>query len=592
MERRLRPLLIAAALALAALALPRPGWTAAYESLVEQGSFYLERGATYGADAVRALEKAEQESPERAGTDPKFLAALARAYALTSRFTEAYWVLDRWERLGALAPVGEALRARLLSESGLGRLRLSSAVPVGRITARLVPEEEERIEVTARKALDRLGELLARGLELTDGGVTLLVPEGRYAIACDGPLLYAPRDPTSVEVWAGDEGAVRLVAAAPDPAGWTISAGNRTVSLSWPPIAGAAYELAREQGQGERSTVYRGAEPTFQDAGLPVGARVRYVLKTYGPQGDLIAVSSAEAQTMPPVSRLAAEARLGADLRVTVSWTLGQGAADRVRVVRKGPRSEDVVADVQERDAILKGSVTDGPFTPAAEKLGLTYRVEAWVAEAEAASAEAEAPAEVPPLVERVTSVTQGVERGAVVLQWDTLPREGVAQGYAVFRQRGEGIVGELVGRVEDPFAREFEYAVEDPLKASEWRHFVVPYLGDRYLLDPEDVSFGGQVPEETLERRAARGRRPPNLALAWDAAPGAAGYAVKVGEGKEVFVKRPYLEITGLQSALMATTHEVKIYALDVEGRKKGLVTVQIQYEHYPRVGPKEEEP
>jgi hypothetical protein len=291
------------------------------------------------------------------------------------------------------------------------------------------------------------------------------------------------------------------------------------------------------------------------------------------------------------VSRVAAEAKLGGSLRVSVSWTLGGGTADRVRILREGPGGEEVLADIQDRDKIAAGSISDGPFVPGAEKVSLVYRVEAWVASVESPVAVGEAPADVPPLVERVTEVVQSIERGAVMLTWDTLPREGAAQGYAIFRQRGDGTEGELVGKVDDPFAREFEYAVEDPLKAAGWRHFVVPYVGGRYLLDPEVLTFRGKVPDESLEKRVARGQRLPNLGISWDPFPGAVGYSVAVGDGKEVLVKKPYLEVSGLQSPLMGTTHQVKVFALDAEGKTTGLVTLEIRYEHYPRVAPKEEE-
>lgn len=561
---------------------------AGYESLLEQGRFYLERGANYGADAVRALEKAEQENPERAGSDPQFLSGLARAYALTARFTEAYRALGRWERLGVLGPEGEALRTKLLSESGLGRLRVTSAVALTRVTVRLDPADGGRVDVSTRKALERLGELLARGIDPGPEGVILLVPEGKYRFSGESPRLYAPREPAPVEVWAGDEAEVRLVALYPDPAAWKVVAGNRSASLSWPALPQATFELSREVG-GAPEVIYRGSAPAFADAGLPVGVRVRYTLRSFGPRGDLVAVSSAEAETLPPVSRVVVAAKLGADLRVGVSWTLGDGTADRVRVVRRGRRGDEVVADLSDPAAIASGSVSDGPFLPGVEGVAVAYRVEAWVSPGQTPVAAAEATAEVPPLVERVTEVVQSIERGSVFLQWDTLPRDGAAQGYAIYRQRGDGAEGELVGKVEDPFAREFEYAVEDPVKASSWRHFVVPFVGDRYRLDPEVLAFRGRPPDETFERRAARGQRLPDVGLSWAPFPAAVGYAVGIGDGKEVLVKKPYLEISGLQSPLMGTAHQVKVFALDAEGRKTGLVTLEIRYEHYPRLAPKE---
>ncbi|MDF1555891.1 MAG: hypothetical protein P1P84_22645, partial [Deferrisomatales bacterium] len=119
-------------------------YAASYDSLVERGQFYLRRGSTYGADAVRSLEAAREADPQRGGTDPALQAALASAYVLTARHSEALWLLQNLEQEGKLGPAEERLREQLLGETGVGRVRVRSAVRVGRLTAQLRPTAETR----------------------------------------------------------------------------------------------------------------------------------------------------------------------------------------------------------------------------------------------------------------------------------------------------------------------------------------------------------------------------------------------------------------------------------------------------------------
>jgi hypothetical protein len=394
-----------------------------------------------------------------------------------------------------------------------------------------------------------------------------------------------------LEIWGGDETALRLVPVYPDPSLWEVAPGSRSVALRWPAVEGGRYELIRELGAA-RESVYAGSEPSFVDEGLPVGALARYVLKVTGPQGDVLSASSAVAETLPPVSRVSAEARLETDLRVSVSWALGGGTADRIRIVRKGPVGEEVILDTRERDRIPSGAVSDGPFLPTVDRRALEYRVEAWVGAAAAPAAQGLAYTEVPPLVERVSAVVQSVDRGAVVVQWETFPREGIAQGFAVFRERGEDGEGELLARVEDPFAREFDYPVEDPVKASGWRHFVLPYLGARYIPDPEALTIESSAAEESFESRVQKGAKIPNLAVHWDPYPGAIGYLVRAADGKEVALKRNYMEVHGIQNPLMGSSQQMGVYAVDRGGTLVELVTVESRFQHYARkAAPREED-
>jgi len=579
---------VSRALALALLLTVATAWGAGYENLVDQGLFYLSRGATYGPEAARSLEQAREADPDRAAGDPRLLGALARAYALTARYTEAFWLLEGMEGLGRLGTEDQALRERLLSESGLGRVRLVSAVPVPTLMARFEPAEGVRLDVAARKALERLAELLARGVRVGARGATLLAPEGRYRVSLQAEALQAPREPLELEVWAGDEVGVRLVARFPDPDRWKVEARSRSVALAWPELDGTSYRLHRLL-DGAEQLVYEGDAPAFVDAGLPVGARAGYRLECVNAADEVVASSTAEAETLPPVSEVEGEAELGGDLRVRVRWSLGRGAADRVRVVREAAAGDVVLAEVSGPEALAEGQTQDGPFAPVPSGQELRYRVEAWVSGDGAPAAVGRVGVEVPPLVARVTDVAESIDRGAVVVVWDTVPRDAVAEGYAIFRQKGPEVEGELVGRAQDPFAREFEYAVENPLTASSWRHFVIPYVGDRYLLDPERFRVRGTEPEEGLDRRRRKGESLPDLGLSWDPYPGARLYAVTVGD-REVLVKKPYVEASGLQNPLMATDQRVAVFAVDAKGERVLLLSLDLRYGHYPRAAREKE--
>lgn len=578
MGRDLRTLLL-----LALLAMPWRAGAASYESQLEQGLFYLGRGPTYAPEAVRALEEAREQDPVRAAGDGRLLGGLARAYTVTSRYSEAFWLLDALEGLAPLSAEDAALRQRLLGESGLGRIRLVSAVPLEGLTPRIEPAEGTRLEAASRKTLERLAELLSRGIEPGPDGLVLLAPEGVYRLTFDAPEIALPEGAAEVEVWAGDEVPLRLVPRYPGPDAWTVEARSRSVFLAWTALDGATFRLLRRVGGGEEQPVYRGDEARFADSGLPVGATVAYRLETLGERGELLAVSAVTARTLPPVEAVSAEAGMTENLRVRVRWELGPGAADRVRVVREGPEGDTPVGEVAAPAALAEGQVLDGPFPPERTPRRVSFRVEAWVEGESAPSASVRAEAEIPALVFKIAGVTESIERGSVVVSWETLPRDAAADGYAVFRQRGQGVEGELVGRAESPFAREFEYPVEDPLAAAGWRHFVVPYIGDRDILDPDRLEFQGSEPAAGLEKRHRMGQKIPELGLSWAAYPGARGYVVTLGE-KEIRLNRPYVEASGLQSALMGTSSHVAVFALDPSGRRVPLLTVDVQYEPYPR--------
>lgn len=573
----------------ALLSLGGRGLAAGYDSLVEQGGFYLERGPAYGADAVRALEAALAAEPSRASADARVLSALARAYALVSRYTESAWMLDAWKESGGWNAEGEALRTRLLTESGLARLRLVSAAPLEPLTLALKTAADTRLDLAARKAFDRLTELLGRTRSLEPGGLTFLVPEGRFELSCSGPGLFSPRAPVAVELTAGEENVLRLIPFIPARESWKVVFANRSVALSWPGNDGSVYELTRET-RGKSDVVYRGRETQAGDEAPAAGETASYTLKTFDAAGEWLAASSLVVEGRSPVSRLSAAAALETDLRVAVTWELGEGSVDRVRVVRRRGLQEETLAEVHDPARLQRGALRDGPLWPEGDSVALSYRVEAWLEDAGSASASGTAKVELPRRVAYVTDVVQSIERGAVVVQWETFPKEGAAQGYRVYVQKGDGLEGELVARVEDPFAREYVYDVEDPMKASGWHHFVVPYVGDRVFLDFRTLTVRGKPPEESFERRLARGAKLPNVALFWDPCEDAVAYEVAVAGRKEVLVTKPYVEFEGLQSPLLGASHTVTVTAVTATGTRVELLKQELAYRHYPRPARKEQ--
>lgn len=558
------------------------GWASGYQALVEEGLFYLSRGSSYAPDAVRSLEGARAADPDRAAADRKLAGALARAYVATHRYTEALWVLEALEATGQGGPDEAALRTRLLADFGLGRLRLESAVAVRGLTGSLTLAEGTRLEVAARRALERVSEVVARGVAVQEQGTGLLVPEGRYLLHFAEDAVAAPRGPVMVEVWAGEEASVRLVPRFPPAAAWTKVPGPGTVAFTWPPLPGATYRLRRTLEEGAEEVVYEGKRPEFLDRGLPPNRSARYLLESLGPRGEVVAVSGVDAQSLPPVASAQLEGALGPDLGATLQWRLGEGAVDRLLLVREERGGDAAILDLTEGAIPHRGEHKDGPHEPEMVPREVRYRLEAWISGDESPSAVARAAVRIPPALERVTDVVESVDRGSVVVSWDAVPRDGVADGYAIFRQKGDDITGELLGRVEDPQAREFYYPVQDPLKASGWRHFVVPYRGERYLLDPAWLQVSGKPPTEPMDRRQRKGQL-PDLGISWDPYPGARQYLVMAGD-KEVLLRNPYAEFAGIQNALMGADQRIEVFALDGSGQKVPLLTVEVRYSHYPR--------
>ncbi len=296
----------------------------------------------------------------------------------------------------------------------------------------------------------------------------------------------------------------------------------------------------------------------------------------------MVAVGRVDATTLQPVGRIAVRAELLDDLRVRVGWSLDAGAFDQVRVYRgtAGQSTEITRSDRPE------GTALDGPFAPARRGQTVTYAVEAWIRDEPRPCASSSVSVEIPPRVQEVVDVSHAVEDGTVIVFWSTVPRDAVAEGYRIYRRAGNGLAAELVGEVRSAWAREFTYETsldEDALSAE---HLVVPYVGNTMILGPNAVRATGLRPEKDFKRRIKAGRSLPDLALSWNPHADAQVYAVSVGE-REVLVPHPYVELDGLQTALFATRHPIRVYAVTQTGDRVLLVQMQVAYEHYPVATP-----
>lgn len=573
---RLR-LLLAALLLLASPA----ARAADYLNLLERGEFFLEKGVAYAPDAIRSLEEAAAQNPALAASDPRLVAAIAKAYARTYRYTEAYAWLAGLERAGKASPQAETVREYLLNEAGVGRLRLTSRFPIVGMTASFSPMGQTRLDVAGKKALERLNEWLASPRAVGPEGLTLLVPEGEYVLASSHMLTTLEERERKVEAWAGDEKEVPLVADYPAAALWTAKPLNRSIELTWPQGEGLRYRLNRTV-EGQKSQLrYEGEKAAFTDTDVPLGVPVIYRLNTYGQAGDLLAVSSIQSMAMPPVASAGVEAALQSDLTIAVDWAVDEGSLDRVLVLRQGEQGEQVLLDLSGPALKREGSLRDGPFLPQPGEQVVTYRIEAWV-EGETAPAAAKTTVLVPPEVARMEEVVERITPETVSVEWSTFPRDAVAEGYAVYLVKRAGGPGELVGRVVNAFAREFSYVPKTPATSAQWKHFVVPYVKKRFLVEPEPLTMRDDEPSIDFEQRGKRRRQTlPDLALSWKPYPDTRRYLVRVGD-QEVITSNDYIEISGLQSRLQAGQRQVEVLAIPLSGVAVPILTLDLRYDLY----------
>ncbi len=553
-----------------------------YETALRQGNFYLSRGPAYGSDALNSLLEARKADPARAASDPRWLRAAARAYALTSRYTRSFRLLERLEALGALDEGSAVLRERILTEAGLGRLILESALPVDLPRPSIRPAAGAVPDAASRKILNRLSEFLQEGLRVGPGPVLLLVPEGRFSFdPGEGARLYSPAGPVDVEVWAGDEARLRFVPRYPEPDLWRVRPESRAIRLEWPPVDGFRYRLFRLLGAGP-VRVYEGVQPEFRDSGLPVASTVSYRLELLDANGDVVAVGLVDTGTLDPVRDITVRAGLLDDLRIRIEWSLGPGASDEIRVYREAEGGKTEIT----RSTRPEGRVLDGPFVPAPASQTLTYVVEAWIQGESSPCASSAVRVEIPPRVQEVVDVSHAVEDGSVIVFWSTVPRDGVAEGYRIYRRAENGVEAELVGEIRSASAREFVYETAQDADALSLEHLVVPYVGNTVILGRGAVRASGSPPDRDFKRRIKSGRTLPDLALSWNPHAEARLYAVTVGE-REVLLKHPYVELDGLQTPLFPTRYPIRVFAVTGNGDRVLLLQLQVSYERYSHTRP-----
>jgi hypothetical protein len=146
-------------------------------------------------------------------------------------------------------------------------------------------------------------------------------------------------------------------------------------------------------------------------------------------------------------------------------------------------------------------------------------------------------------------------------------------------------VIGELVARVENAHAREFSYVPKVELaENAQLRHFVLPYVGDRFLVMPTEFEAKAEIPQVPFEKRARGGRTAiGDIALSWDPYPEASRYIVRV-DGTEKIIGEIYLELSGLQTKLMGKESKIRVFALTKDRQEVPILSVDLKYEHYPR--------
>ncbi len=583
-----RQAVLALAIASALFVSPGSAGEVSYDTALRQGDFYLSRGPAYGPDALNSLLEARRADPGRAMSDPRWLRSAAKAYALTSRYTRAFRLLQRLAAQGAMDEGSAVLRERILAETGLGRLILESALPLDLPRLSIRAAAETPLDPASRKVLNRLSELLEEGVRVGPDPVLLLVPEGRFSIdPGEGARLYSPAGPVDVEIWAGDEVRLRFVPRYPEPELWRVYPESRAVRLEWPPLNGFRYRLSRLLGS-EPVRVYEGTQPAFRDSGLPVASTISYRLEVLDANGEVVAVGLVETGTLDPVRDIAVHTELLDNLRVRIEWSLGPGASDEIRVYRE---TDDGKTEIT-RSSRAQDRVLDGPFLPAAATQTLTYVVEAWLQGESNPCASSEASVDIPPRVQEVVDVSHSVENGSVIVFWSTVPREGVAEGYRIYRRAGHGVEGELVGDVRSAFAREYVYETARDTDALSVEHLVVPYVGNTMILGHDRVRASGSPPDKDFKRRVKSGRALPDLALSWNPHAETRLYAVTVAD-REILLKRPYVELDALQSPLFPTRYPIRVFAVTRSGERVPLVELQVSYEPYtPAKPPRRDRP
>lgn len=574
--------LLAVFIVVAGLLAPGLAGAADYQDLLEKGEFFLAKGVSYTPDAVRVLEEAASVDGARAAGDPRLISALGKAYLGVGRYTEAYLWIERFLSGGLRGSKVEGLKDHLLNEAGVGRFRVFSALPAEGVTASFRAAADQRMDATAKKVLDKLNIFLAKPFDLTREGLTILVPEGRLVFECSMPLSAQGGYVKEIEIYAGDELEQFVVSSYPPSSLWKVRPGNRNVALTWPAVEKArSYRLTRS-GEGEaQQVVYEGEGNSFTDVQAPPGQRVRYLLEVIGSDGLLWGLSSVLATALPPVSSIQARAHLNGELAVVFDWEVGPGSLDRL-VIRKTERGEEKpVLDQRGEEILRSGQIVDGPVSVLAAPQVVGYEVEGLV-EGDPVTAKSRVEVTIPAEVARIDAVREQVSSERVVVEWDTFPRDAVAEGYYIYLQREPTAVAELVGTVRDSGAREYSYIPKSVESLAKVRHIVVPFVGGRFLVEPIPVEAKDKPPEIDMSRVLRRSRKLPSAVLSWAPYRAAVRYIVRVEGRKEFIVRENYVELTGLQPNIGEPVGEVRVFAVKSDGNQVPLLRMNVQYEKY----------
>jgi len=560
---------------------------AEFDNLVERGEFFNEKGLAYASDAVRVLEKARDADPARAAVDLRFGNAISDAYIKTFRYTEAFGYLQALMEGGRGDSHTSSMLDFLLNETGAGRLRLESAAPVQGLTGEISLSEGSRLDSAGKKALDKLEKFLSLPHSFGKEGLTLLIPEGSFKVTFSLPLDAKGSLSADMEIWAGDELVQKLVGYYPPVEGWVVEPGNRRVSLGWARIDGASsFELYRSLDLSSYELLYAGEEAAFTDSNAPLGVPIYYKLFSFGPQGEALAVSEVQTWAEYPVSEAKIESFLNGDLTISVPWAVGEGSLDSVVIWKVKDGVAEVALNISGETLVRYGELLDGPVKLTTSNQPITYRLEAWLSGAAGPAAIVESSIIIPPRIARVDAVYEDRDYEEVHIEWETFPKDALAEGYAIYSLGDErGVIGELVGRVENAHAREYNYTPSKKLgEEYTLRHFVLPYIGDQFLVKPFEEEASAEKPTTPFSKRRRVGDGTiPNLALSWDPYEGATRYLVTIA-GKERQIIENYIEFKELQNLLMGENYKLTVEALLPDGKKAPVLSLDLDYTHYPR--------
>ncbi len=563
-----------------------------YVNSLDRGEFFLAKGSAYMPDAIRALEQTAAADEKRATGDPRFILAISKAYMGSNRLTEAYLWIQRMERARVYDNKVDAIKDHLLRESGVGRMLLKTALPIPEfISSFRVAPEGIKLDANGKKILEKLNQFLAEPKTVGPEGLTLLVPEGLLIFNSSAPLGSEGVVEKTFEMWVGDELEQNLIAPFPPVHGdWKVTQGNRTVTHSWPSAGlGFKYRLVKVVEGRSPQIIYEGTETTATDGAAVPGLAVVYKLYTLSTDGSVKGLSAVTSSALPPVSGLKATASLNQNLEIILQWKMGEGSVDRLQIKKVENGEEKVVLTQKGQEVLREAEVADGPIVPAAAPRQISYVLEASTEGADAPAVD-KVTVNIPAEVVRIESVRDRITPNRVDLSWDTYPDDGIAEGYAIYLMRDKTSTGELVGKVKDAFAREYSYVPKAYDPQAHWTHMVLPYVGNRLLVDPQPIEASDKLPDVDFEQRIRRVRKIPNLILTWEPLKDTRRYLVRVGDKKEFIVQDTYVELTGLQSRISGSAYEVKVFAIENNGNMVLLLESRLDYKNYLGAGEQEE--